>query len=104
MVVVDALEGEAADELEAHAAVAVDKLVDVVVAVDELEDGVVAVDKLEAAEGGAVREHCPGTGEVGRVELTAAAAYVTDRLSFSSSKKHSVGCFGPTHVAIGQLS
>ena len=51
MVVVDALEGETADELEAHAAVAVDKLKDVVVAVDE----------LEAVEGGAVREHCPGT-------------------------------------------
>ena len=126
MVVVDALEGEAADELEAHAAVAVDELVDVVAAVDELEEGVVvavdkleegvvvavdeledvvvAVDELEAVEGGAVREHCPGTEEVGRVELTAAAAYVTDRLSFSSSKKHSVGSFGPTHVAIGWLS
>ena len=114
MVVVDALEGEAADKLEAHAAVAVDELVDVVVAVDELEDVVVivdkledvvvAVDKLEVVEGGAVREHCLGTGEVGRVELTAAAAYVTDRLSFSSSKKHSVGSFGPTHVAIGRLS
>ena len=100
VVVVDAFEGEAADKLEAHAAVAVDELVDVVVAVDELEDGVVAVDELkdgvvavdklkdgvvavdeledvvvavdelEAVEGGAVREHCPGTGEVGRVELT----------------------------------
>ena len=93
---VDALQGEAADELDAHAAVAVDKLVDahVVVAVDELGD----------AEGGAVRGTCPGTEEVGRVELTAAAAYVAGRLSFSSSKKRSVGSFGPTHVAIGQLS
>ena len=77
---------------------------DVVVAVNKLKDGVVAVDELEAADGGAVRELCPGTGEVSRVELTAAAAYVTDRLSFSSSKKHSVGSFGPTHVAIGRLS
>ena len=47
----DALEGEAAAELEAHAAVAVDELV----------DGVVAVNELEAAEGGAVGEHCLGT-------------------------------------------
>ena len=47
MVVVDALEDETADELEAHAAVAVDKLEDVVVAVDKLEDVVVAVDELE---------------------------------------------------------
>ena len=82
---VNALEGEAADKLEAHAAVAVDELV----------DGVVAVDKLEAAEGGAVRGTCPGTEEVGRVELTAAAADVIGRLSFSSSKKHSVGSLGP---------
>ena len=136
MVVVDALEGETADELEAHAVVAVDELEDVVVAVDELEDVVVAVDelkegvvvavdeledvavavdeleegvvvavdKLKVVEGGAVREPCLGNGEVGRVKLTAAAAYVTDRLSFSSSKKHSVGSFGPTHVAIGRLS
>ena len=59
---------------------------------------------LGGCEGGAVREHCLGTGEVGRVEWTAAAAYVTDRLSFSSSKKHSVGSFVPTHVAIGRLS
>ena len=91
---VDDLECEAADELKAHAAVVVDELVDVVVAVDKLED----------AEGGAVRGHCPGTEKVGRVELTAAAAYVADRLSFSSAKNRSVGSFGPTHVAIGQLS
>ena len=51
-----------------------------------------------------MKEHCLGTGEVGRVELTADAAYVTDRLSFSSSNKHSVCSFGPTHVAIGRLS
>ena len=87
MVVVDALEGEAADELEAHAAVAVDELEDVAVAVvevvapaavavDELEDVAVAVDKLKDEEGGAVRGNCPGTEEFGRVELTAAAAYV----------------------------
>ena len=48
---VDALEGEAADELDAHAAVAVDELVDAHV--------VVAVDKLGDAEGGAVRGTCP---------------------------------------------
>ena len=94
MVVVDALEGEAADKLEAHAAVAVNELEDVVVAVDELEEGVAV----------AVTEHCLGTGEVGRVELTAAAAYVTDRLSFSSSRKHSVGSFGPTQVAMRRIS
>ena len=90
---VDALEDEAAAKLVvAPAAVAVDELVDahVVVAEDELGD----------AEGGAVR----GTEEVGIVELTAAAAYVAGRLSFSSSKNRSVGSFGPTHVAIGQLS
>ena len=64
----------------------------------------VAVDELEVVEGGAVREPCFGTGEVGRVELTAAAAYVTgDRLSFSFSKKHSVSSFGPTLFAIGRL-
>ena len=126
MVVVDALEGEAADELEAHAAVAVDKLVDIVVAVDKLKDGVVAVDELEdvvvavdelkegvvvavdeleVVEGGAVREPCFGAGEVGRVELTVAAAYVTgDRLSFSFSKKHSVSSFWLTLFSIGRHS
>ena len=42
---------------------------------------------------------------MGRVELTVAAAYVTnDRLSFSFSKKHGVFSFGPTRVAIGRLS
>ena len=102
---VDALEGEAADKLEAHAAVVVDELgAHAAAAVDKLVDVVVAVDKLGDAEGGAVRGTCPGTEEVGRVELTAAAAYVAGRLSFSSSKNRSVGSFGPTHVAIGQLS
>ena len=94
---VDALKDEAAVKLvDAPAAVAVDKLVDAHAAV--------AVDELGDAEGGAVRGTCPGTEEVGRVELTAAAAYVAGRLSFSSSKNRSVGSFGPTHVAIGQLS
>ena len=91
---VDALEGEAANELEAHAAIAVDKLVDVVVAVDQLED----------AEGGAGRETGPGTEKVSGVEWTAAAANAAGSLSSSSSKKRRVGFLGPTHVAIGQLS
>ena len=102
---VDDLECEAADELKAHAAVVVDKLeAHAAVALDELVDVVVAVDELGATGGGAVRGTCPGTEEVGRVELTAAAAYVAGRLSFSFSKNRSVGSFGPTHVAIGQLS
>ena len=51
-----------------------------------------------------MREPCFGTGEVGRVELTVAAAYVTgDRLSFSFSKKHSVSYFKPTLFGIGRL-
>ena len=49
---------------------------DVVVAVEELEDVVVAVEELEDEEGGAVRGNRPGTEKFGRVELTAAAAYV----------------------------
>ena len=106
---VDALEDEAAVKLvDAPAAVAVDELVDAqsAVAVDKLVDAhaAVAVDELGDAEGGAVRGTCPGTEEVCGVELTAAAAYVAGSLSSSSSKNRSVGSFGPTHVAIGQLS
>ena len=66
--------------------------------------GAVAVDELVDAEVGAVRGTGPGTEEVGVVEWTRAAAYVSGSLSSSSSKKRSVGSLGPNHVAIGQLS
>ena len=61
--------------------------------------------KLVVVEGGPVmREPGPGTEEVGDAVWTAAAAYVAGSLESSSSKKGSVGSYGPSHVAMGQFS